>query len=261
MRVKHKDLSAVSAYIGNLMNMVQGPGGNTSLKLGNTLYVKASGTRLNEAMERDIFCQIDLVSGEVLTPSLRPSIELGLHREIDMPVVLHVHSIGSLSWALRIRTKSDNDFLGQLGLHLAPYLRPGDEITNYVRELTDFHLFKGILLQNHGLITWGNSSRDALINLLTIEAQLHVESIQIVSPGEKTHALENIPGGVALTPDHAVFIENEATDLNSIHKDVCWAIDQALNLIPERFKISTIPTEETEFLRNWEAEKYRRNMN
>jgi ribulose-5-phosphate 4-epimerase/fuculose-1-phosphate aldolase len=259
--VELPELSSISAYIGNLRNLVQGPGGNTSIKLDGNLYVKASGTRLAEALARDIFCRIDINTGEVLTETLRPSIELGLHLHIDAPVVLHVHSIGSLAWALRARTETENQFLDELNLIRAPYLRPGDQITKYLTGLEGITNHEGILLQNHGLITWGKSSGEALQRLLRIESELHIKGILSISPNKPHHNLNELFQGVALTPDHAVFSDVAPIAGNSTNSDVSWALDQALKLIPKTSEITTISPEEVNYLRNWEAEKYRKSMN
>lgn len=255
------ELAEISAYIGSLPNLVQGPGGNTSLKVDNKLYVKASGTRLSEALSKEIFCQIDLTTESVLTSHLRPSIELGLHQKIPAPIVVHVHSIGSLAWALRKRTRKEEEFLEHLEIHAAPYLRPGDQITNYLEQLRDVQCYEAILLQNHGLITWGNSSKETLWKLLRIEAELYMAGIASIQDSNLTHTFKELPTDASLTPDHAVFNKVNAQNKNKVYDEVTEALDQALRLIPLSAEISTIPLAEANFLRDWEAEKYRKSIN
>ena len=61
-------LRAVSARFGADPLLVQGPGGNTSVKAGEIMWIKASGTLLADAEARDIFVAVDL-------PSLRAAVE------------------------------------------------------------------------------------------------------------------------------------------------------------------------------------------
>lgn len=64
--VEPLELSAVrtlSRRIGTDLSLVQGSGGNTSIKDGNVLWVKASGTWLSEAEEKNILVPINLSSG------------------------------------------------------------------------------------------------------------------------------------------------------------------------------------------------------
>ncbi len=91
-----KALAEVSARIGAERLLVQGPGGNTSIKLGDELWVKGSGVWLAEASQRQIFTCVSLqqvrrrlAAGEAedlsdtalpkADPGLRPSIETCLH--------------------------------------------------------------------------------------------------------------------------------------------------------------------------------------
>ena len=46
---------ALSAALGSDPLRVQGPGGNTSIKDGDVMWIKASGTELANALTEDIF--------------------------------------------------------------------------------------------------------------------------------------------------------------------------------------------------------------
>ena len=103
------------AEIGGDALLVQGAGGNASWKDGDTLWVKASGTWLEEACRRDIFVPVDLmhlnsaiaVGDFDVTPraagpsSLRPSIETLLHALMPHPVVIHLHAVEILTHLVR----------------------------------------------------------------------------------------------------------------------------------------------------------------
>ena len=53
-------LKRISFEIGIRKELIQGAGGNTSYKIGNTLWIKASGTRLENAKKESIFIPLNL---------------------------------------------------------------------------------------------------------------------------------------------------------------------------------------------------------
>jgi rhamnose utilization protein RhaD (predicted bifunctional aldolase and dehydrogenase) len=179
-------LRALSARVGGDPLLVQGPGGNTSVKQEGVLWVKASGTWLAHAAERDIFVPVALerlrqaiASGDeraeeaaqfVLTdqnPSgLRPSIETTFHAVMPQRVVLHVHCVETIAVAVRADAATILDErLRGLPFALVPYARPGLPLTRSIlRELTPV---KDVLvLANHGLIVASDTVEEA-------EARLH----------------------------------------------------------------------------------------
>ena len=53
-------LKELSAKLGNDLSLIQASGGNTSIKLDGKLLVKASGKKLKNALNEDIFVSLDL---------------------------------------------------------------------------------------------------------------------------------------------------------------------------------------------------------
>ena len=53
-------LKKLSAKLGNDLSLIQASGGNTSIKLDGKLWVKASGKKLKNALNEDIFVSLDL---------------------------------------------------------------------------------------------------------------------------------------------------------------------------------------------------------
>ena len=115
-------LRRYSARLGRDASVVQGPGGNTSLKRDGVLWVKASGTWLAQAETRDIFVPVALEpmlaalrdsapeAAEDVQPfvvaaldpnRLRPSIETTMHAALPRRVVVHVHCVDTMAWAAR----------------------------------------------------------------------------------------------------------------------------------------------------------------
>jgi rhamnose utilization protein RhaD (predicted bifunctional aldolase and dehydrogenase) len=165
-------LAAASARIGADPLIIQGPGGNTSVKDSAVLWIKASGTNLADALTRDIFVPCDLGAmraamraGDPVADQpgrfarhpggLRPSIETSLHAVFAQRVVVHVHCVNTLAFAIRSDAR---DALVQplAGFDWAfvPYAKPGAELARQVQAVlgprTDV-----VVLGNHGLIVAG----------------------------------------------------------------------------------------------------------
>lgn len=180
---------AFSARLGQDPLRVQGPGGNTSIKAGRAMWIKASGTELAEAEARDIFVVVDRARalaearGEAgdgsckdtvldATVGLRPSIETTFHAALDWPVVAHTHSIATLAHAVAPRGRTAaRDKLSGLPAALVPYAKPGLPLTQQImaRTTPDTRVF---VLENHGLIVCGRDVEDAAALMEEVEARL-----------------------------------------------------------------------------------------
>ena len=106
-------LKKLSAKLGNDLSLIQACGGNTSIKLDGKLWVKASGKKLKNALNEDIFVSLDLIKitnqlsinnskkelnfKNICSSSLRASIETSLHAIMPYKVVLHTHSVDTIA--------------------------------------------------------------------------------------------------------------------------------------------------------------------
>ena len=180
---------ALSARLGQDPLRVQGPGGNTSIKSGGVLWIKASGTELAEAGTRDIFVPVDRAAalaearGEagdgsckacVLDPALalRPSIETTFHAALDWPVIAHTHSIATLAHAVAPEGRAAaRDKLAGLPAAFVPYAKPGLPLTRQIlaRARPDTCVF---VLENHGLIVCGADVPETAALMEEVEARL-----------------------------------------------------------------------------------------
>ena len=109
-------LKKLSAKLGNDLSLIQASGGNTSIKLDGKLWVKASGKKLKNALNEDIFVSLDLIKirnelainnskkelnfKNICGSSLRASIETSLHAIMPYKVVLHTHSVDTIAITL-----------------------------------------------------------------------------------------------------------------------------------------------------------------
>lgn len=241
-------LAALSARIGADRRLVQGAGGNTSLKRGAAeLWVKASGKWLAAAEREDVFVGMDLAAirrglasgdaepGPAMRLSagvLRPSIETTLHALLPHPVVVHVHSVNAIAFAVRQDGPAlVAERLAGLRHAWVPYARPGLPLTRAVQAV--MHLAPDILLLgNHGLVIGARDTTAAAALLDMVEARLalpertapaadmaRLAAIAAASGGGYRPATLNeahwaatdpisygLAGRGALYPDHVVFL-------------------------------------------------------
>jgi rhamnose utilization protein RhaD (predicted bifunctional aldolase and dehydrogenase) len=170
-------LVQLSAKVGQDPLLVQAAGGNTSLKIGDVMWIKASGTNLGDALERDIFVptawrdiarslkdglpEADQPAAFLLGDgSLRPSIETCLHAIFNTAVVVHVHCVSTIALAVlsegeqRIKERLPN-----VEWAWVPYRRPGAELGRMLLEKRTTE--NVVILGNHGLLVAANNVAEA----------------------------------------------------------------------------------------------------
>jgi len=162
------------AEIGRDPLLVQGAGGNVSWKTHDTLWIKASGTWLSDALNQDIFVPVDLLHlqnaidqqdysavpkvGESV--KLRPSIETMLHALMPNKVVVHLHAVEILA---HLVCEDAVDVLQrqlpkQINWAIVPYYKPGAQLARAVHQsVSTCPDADVIFLQNHGVVFGGST--------------------------------------------------------------------------------------------------------
>ncbi len=236
------ELADVSARIGADPLLVQGPGGNSSLKLGDALWVKASGVWLAQAQERPIFAGLSMhrlrqlvAGGETENfgaarlaesdPSLRPSIETMLHALMPHRAVLHAHAVNSMTLSvLADGAARARNMLWDVNWAWVPYARPGAPLAAGVKHALDGTAVADVLiLQNHGVVVVADSPKDAEALLRKVERRLEwplreTPKGKIIEGSARYEALPKLAAlahdaelldavsRAALFPDQAVFL-------------------------------------------------------
>lgn len=161
--------------------LVQGAGGNVSWKDGDTLWIKASGTWLADAAEKDIFVPVDLAQLRTAVTAgqfdvkplvwgesaLRPSIETLLHALMPQPVVVHLHAVEVLAHLVHADFVAEFEQMlpASLPWVAVPYRKPGAELARAVSEAIAGSGASVVFLQNHGVVI-GADSPDAVTTVL-----------------------------------------------------------------------------------------------
>ncbi len=182
------ELRRMSARVGKDILLVQGAGGNSSIKHGGVLWVKASGTWLADAEDKNIFVPISLsgarralAAGDERMPlaphhgetGLRASIETSLHALLPHPVVLHVHSVNTIAWS--VRSDAEEDLAARLhGLswRRLDYHHPGLPLARAVSQISAQGDVDILILGNHGLVVGAESCEAAEALVKEVEQRL-----------------------------------------------------------------------------------------
>jgi rhamnose utilization protein RhaD (predicted bifunctional aldolase and dehydrogenase) len=262
-------LRSLSATLGRNRLLVQAAGGNTSVKQGGVMWVKASGTWLMHAEEKDIFVPVALapllkglaagdpacesctgfVCADLNGNALRPSIETTVHALMPQRVVLHVHCVETLSWAVRMDAETLlAPKLKQFRWRFIPYARPGLPLAHAIRERIESDT-DVLVLGNHGLVAAADTIEDAARLLNAVAASLAAPARPSVPPGlevletlvrgtpyrvprdPRIHSLACDPVSLRFAlagtpyPDHAIFLGGGAA---------LWPADARLALAPGR---------------------------
>jgi rhamnose utilization protein RhaD (predicted bifunctional aldolase and dehydrogenase) len=248
--VELQELRNFSAKIGSDPLLVQAAGGNTSIKRDGLMWVKASGTWLRDAADRDIFVPLDhvgllralehndpacesctaFVRADLNASNLRPSIETSLHGLMPQGVVVHVHCVNTIAWAIRRDAETAlKDQLKGFNWIFVPYDRPGlplaKAILRRLKPDTDV-----LVLGNHGLVVAASTIGEAETLLNRVVNALRIKPRPLTKPdfaalklncqgflyepahANETHALATDPFALGkchdtvLYPDHVVFL-------------------------------------------------------
>ncbi len=171
-------LKELSAKLGNDLSLIQASGGNTSIKLGGKLLVKASGKKLKNALNEDIFVSLDLIKirnelainkskkelnfKNICGSSLRASIETSMHAIMPYKVVLHTHSVDAI--AISLLSNSYNyleKLMKDINWKFIPYFKPGITLAKAISKEFQDNPANVLVLANHGLVVGEESIEKA----------------------------------------------------------------------------------------------------
>ncbi|MBM6446952.1 class II aldolase [Pseudomonas sp. MIL9] len=223
--------------------LVQGAGGNVSWKDEDVLWIKASGTWLAEAQEKDIFVPVALsklrssiTSGDfsakpelLIETSLKPSIETILHALMPHRVVAHLHAIEILFHLVK------NNFVDLFETHIpksvqwvyAEYKKPGEELARVVNNALSLKNANVVFLQNHGVVIGGDST-DEIFSTLNIL----IDGLKATLPRQinKQIDFDSITTGPEAT--YILFPDNEIHELVH-HPEYFYSLKKQWALYPD----------------------------
>jgi len=188
-------LVRLSHLLGRETRLVQPGGGNTSIKLGDALLVKGSGTDLR-TIGREGFTRLSLarlapladaeamtdadmmrfMAGCMLADGPAPSVETPLHSLLPHRVIAHTHDVATMSLT-NVSDGTAERLVGELfdgGIVYVPYSRPGFPLARSVSGMVDRIPADaiGMTLAHHGLVVWGDDAKQAHARLVQVVARI-----------------------------------------------------------------------------------------
>jgi len=244
-------LVRLSARMGRDPLLVQASSGNTSIKLDGALWIKASGKWMADADREQMFVPVSLAEAReqlerhtdlVVDPArsavqqMSASIETFMHAVVPHRVVVHVHSVNTIAWAVRQDAESElAEKLSGLRWHWIPYVPSGRPLAGEMKKVADHRPDTDVfVLGNHGLVICGEDCNTVEGLLGEVERRLAIvprrapiarkgllEQLACISPWrlpemEALHALgtdatsRRILRGGVLYPCQAIFLGQPA---------------------------------------------------
>jgi L-fuculose-phosphate aldolase len=177
-------------------NFVAANDGNISYRVGNLIWMTPTGVSKGFLTE-DMLILMDL-EGRVVAGERAPSSEAGMHLRVyrenpEVFGVVHAHPPAATAFAIA-RTPLDEplypEALVNLGsIPVAPYATPGtpqvpESIAPFCKG------YKGVLLANHGLLTWGKTLLEGWYRMESAEQFARIQLY-----------VRQLGGGIALTDE------------------------------------------------------------
>jgi ribulose-5-phosphate 4-epimerase/fuculose-1-phosphate aldolase len=252
---------SICDFLSTDISLVQGRGGNISIKYNDKFIIKSSGYKMSEITFTDGFtlCSKNnntLFLNEkdyenysknlIYSSNSKPSMEVGFHNSLNHKIIIHTHPIYLNAILCSKESKKIINYLfNNLDYIYVEYITPGYKLSNFFNYPFTQKIF---FLENHGLVICSNRIKDAMnltkkINIIC-ENWLKDNSNEFI---KETKIMEN----KHLFPDSVVF--------NSELKEIDNYI---LNLI---YKSGLTPKflsyQEVQEIQNLESEQYRKIKN
>ena len=188
-----QDYVDLCVFLGSFKELVQGSGGNISVKSESELMIKSSGRTLPQttASSGYVICDIkalytckenaeENVTRTVLENSggdmgASPSMEVFFHL-LPSKWVVHLHPVNLLIDLCQTDWKTPFEDLNPSAL-LVPYKIPGLELSNAI-----INMYNGqrvLLLQNHGIILCGDTIQEILTQLDLFYTKTHYRFLDL----------------------------------------------------------------------------------
>ena len=194
-----------SQLLGQSKELVLHGGGNTSVKIDSTLYVKGSGWNL-DTIEKGGFSPVNLdvllematresLSDTQMVAEQRaamsdqsfpnPSIEAILHAIIPYDYVDHTHADAVVTLTNTPNGKALIQKLYGDNMLIIDYVMPGFELAKHIYDIThtiEWDTLSGMVLMHHGVFTFDNDAKRAyekMIDIVTVAEEYLSEHVTL----------------------------------------------------------------------------------
>jgi rhamnose utilization protein RhaD (predicted bifunctional aldolase and dehydrogenase)/NAD(P)-dependent dehydrogenase (short-subunit alcohol dehydrogenase family) len=185
----------LSHLIGQDPRLVQPGGGNTSIKYGDILLVKGSGTDLR-TIRREGFTRLSLsrlaalneaesmsdaemmrfMTNCMVEDGPPPSVETPLHSLLPNRVIAHTHDVPTMSLT-NIKDAESERLITELfdgRIVYVPYVRPGFPLAQAVGRMVNTlpREAVGLTLAHHGLVVWADDAEECYRRLIEVTGRM-----------------------------------------------------------------------------------------
>lgn len=145
----------LSILFGAFQELIQGAGGNISIKSDTQILLKASGTCLSEATDTEGFVLCQRSDLAILEGKGKPSMESAFHL-LPKRIIVHFHSLSCLS----------NWTMISSSILTLPYIQPGDTLSDVLHQKYTGQSI--VNLENHGLILFADTEEEVYTLLASL---------------------------------------------------------------------------------------------
>lgn len=207
------ELVELSHRIGSDADLVQPGGGNTSVKVDGVLVIKGSGSDLRTLTRRQC-TELDLsllaklrdqasMSDEEMMRFMRrcmlrpdeqplPSVETPLHSILPFRFIAHTHDVASMAVTDRADAAEQVRKIWGGDVLMLEYVRPGFPLARRLMDRTVPPGVRGLALEKHGLIAWGDSAEDCWRNLKALVGRAPAPA-KLKAPVRSASVVELLP--------------------------------------------------------------------
>jgi uridine kinase/ribulose-5-phosphate 4-epimerase/fuculose-1-phosphate aldolase len=157
------------------IDLIQGTGGNLSIKFKDRMIIKSSGYDISKVnfFNGYVICDLnqeisdfnnekdynDYISNSVINGDGFPSMEMGIHSKIKNKVVIHCHPV-YLNVILCSKNSESiiKNIFSDFNYEFVKYVTPGYKLSNEIFDVNKSVFF----LENHGLVVSGNNIKSVL---------------------------------------------------------------------------------------------------
>jgi rhamnose utilization protein RhaD (predicted bifunctional aldolase and dehydrogenase) len=205
-----QELLELTERLGSNPLLTQASTGNTSMKLDGVLWIKASGKWMADALQEDILTPLLLadVHEECLQRNVDPagrypdaSLETAMHAVLPHRVVVHVHCVNTIAWAVRSDARTHlQECLDGLRWHWIPYVASGLPLSREIQGAFSARGGEVFVLGNHGLVIAGEYCKEVESLLGEVGRRLAIRPRQ-AHPADYTALAEISEGSPWDLPD------------------------------------------------------------
>lgn len=264
-----KDFIELSNNLGSNIYLCQHTGGNISVKVGDHMFIKASGTKMKDVNRVDGYSIVrptvmksiaspeeydTLFESEIFYTGKRPSMEVGLHTLLKKYTV-HLHPV-YLTALLCLDNSEEiiKRVYQEYNYKYVPYITPGYSLFKALKTLDSTPDI--IFLQNHGVVITSDTKEEAFVLTADVcyQAQKYLQTQTLNFRSFTLDFAKEKKSPYYYFPDAVIFSDKK-------QNEEVLAFNNYIHYIAETFQSRhVLSSEDMLKLLSLESEKYRKSL-